>query len=533
MLSRRPRPSAAARTAIGAPNDNQRPPTAPFIGIERGPSRPTALTPCSNPKAAPRRWIRDKVNADMVSFVQSRSPRGEATLDMDATLVETHKQQALYSYRKYRAYQPLTVYWAEAEVIVHSEFRDGNVPAGYQQLRVFTEALEYLSCGVDRVRLRSDAAGYEHELLRYCAEGRDERFGVIEFAVGVDVTPEFRRVVCGVAEQDWRPLFRRLGSTWVETGQQWAEVNFVPNWIGHSKKSPEYRFIAIREPLREQPLPGLQAQLELLPFPAMRMAGGAWHKVSGVVTNRELAGDEVVRWYRQRCGKGKQVHSVLKSDLAARRLPSGLFGANAAWWAIAVLAFNLSSAMKRLVLGGQWVSKRLKAVRFALIALPGRVMRRARRLIIRLARGHPSYELLIRARQRILALSAEPVPSISGPVCASVEGDSARSPRLGHALFGLRTAIYGVGPLPILAKTPAKALPTPESTPEHGRKHTNAAPTMLDGEFGSSSRKTTSGCLRVVPCTLCPATARHHRLAADLMSARPVNSPPLKNRSRT
>ena len=245
-------------------------------------------------------------------------------------------------------------------------------------------------------------------MLRYWAEGRDERFGVLEFAVGVDVTPEFRRAVYGVAEQDWRPLYRRLGSTWVETGQQWAELNFVPNWIGHSKKSPEYRFIAIREPLREQPLPGLEAQLELLPFPAMRMAGGAWHKVSGLVTNRELAGDEVVRWYRQRCGGGEQVHSVLKSDLAGGRLPSGLFGANAAWWAIAVLAFNLSSAMKRLVLGGQWVSKRLKAVRFALIALPGRVMWHARRLIIRLARDHPSYELLLRARQRILALSAEP-----------------------------------------------------------------------------------------------------------------------------
>ena len=56
----------------------------------------------------------------------------------------------------------------------------------------------------------------------------------------------------------------------------------------------------------------------------------------------------------------------------------------------------------------QYGKSRLKAVRFALIALPGRVMRHARKLIIRLARGHPSYELLIRARQRILALSAEP-----------------------------------------------------------------------------------------------------------------------------
>ena len=53
-----PTPAPLPRTAIGAPNDNQRPPPAPFIGIERGPSHPTALTPCSNPKAAPHRWIR-------------------------------------------------------------------------------------------------------------------------------------------------------------------------------------------------------------------------------------------------------------------------------------------------------------------------------------------------------------------------------------------------------------------------------------------------------------------------------------------
>ena len=147
-----------------------------------------------------------KVNADLVSFVQSRSPHTQATLDMDATLVETHKQEALYSYKKYQAYQPLTTYWVEADQIVHSEFRDGNVPAGHQQLRVLTEALEHLPAGVDRVMLRSDTAGYQRELLRYCAEGRDERFGVIEFAVGVDVTVEFRRAVSEVAEEEWQTL---------------------------------------------------------------------------------------------------------------------------------------------------------------------------------------------------------------------------------------------------------------------------------------------------------------------------------------
>ena len=133
--------------------------------------------------------------------------------------------------------------------------------------------------------------------------------------------------------------------------------------------------------------------------------------MTGVVTNRELPGDELIRWYRQRCGKGEEVHSVLKEDLAGGRLPSGKFGVNAAWWAIVVLAFNLNSAMKRLVLGGDWVSRRLKAVRFGVICIAGRVVRHARRLIIRLSRGHPTYDLLVSARHRIAALANAPPSS--------------------------------------------------------------------------------------------------------------------------
>ena len=72
---------------------------------------------------------------------------------------------------------------------------------------------------------------------------------------------------------------------------------------------------------------------------------------------------------------------MLKEDLAGGRLPSGLFGANAAWWAIAVLAFNLNSALKRLALGAEWLSRRLKAVRFGLIGPAGRAVHHARRVL--------------------------------------------------------------------------------------------------------------------------------------------------------
>ena len=72
---------------------------------------------------------------------------------------------------------------------------------------------------------------------------------------------------------------------------------------------------------------------------------------------------------------------MMKDDLAGGRLPSGLFGANAAWWAIMALAHNLNAMMKGLVLGGDWAVRRMKAMRFHLIALPGRVVRHARRAL--------------------------------------------------------------------------------------------------------------------------------------------------------
>jgi hypothetical protein len=46
---------------------------------------------------------------------------------------------------------------------------------------------------MENVFVRSDTAGYQKDLQRYCAEGKSERFGVIEFAIGADVTVRSER----------------------------------------------------------------------------------------------------------------------------------------------------------------------------------------------------------------------------------------------------------------------------------------------------------------------------------------------------
>ena len=61
---------------------------------------------------------------------------------------------------------------------------------------------------------------------------------MIGFAVGVDVTREFKEAAARVAGDEWRELEREDGGGPAKTGQEYAEVNFVPNWIGHSKNSP-------------------------------------------------------------------------------------------------------------------------------------------------------------------------------------------------------------------------------------------------------------------------------------------------------
>jgi len=155
--------------------------------------------------------------------------------------------------------------------MLHTEFRDGNVTAGHEQLRVFKEALSYLPRGIKKVRLRSDTAAYQHERLRYCDEKDKKRFGKIEFTIGCDVIESFREAVMEVPEGEWKPLYREVSGQVVETGKQGAEVCSVPAAIEYGKKGPAYRYVATREELKQPELPHLEKRDEEFLFPVMRM----------------------------------------------------------------------------------------------------------------------------------------------------------------------------------------------------------------------------------------------------------------------
>ena len=71
-----------------------------------------------------------RVNRHMVSEVLKRESRKEYTLDTDATVIEAGKEEAKWSYKKEKGYQPLLGFLFESGLALGDEFRDGNVPAG-------------------------------------------------------------------------------------------------------------------------------------------------------------------------------------------------------------------------------------------------------------------------------------------------------------------------------------------------------------------------------------------------------------------
>lgn len=60
-----------------------------------------------------------------------------------------------------------------------------------------------------------------------------------------------------------------------------------------------------------------------------------------------MSAREIVAWAHDRCGRGEEVHAVLKNDMAAGLMPWGRIGANGVWLEMAALALNLTAPLRR------------------------------------------------------------------------------------------------------------------------------------------------------------------------------------------
>ena len=255
----------------------------------------------------------------------------------------------------------MIAYWVEQGLVLADQFREGNVPAGMGNAEFVEYALGMLPEGVVKVYMRADSALYDHKTLRLC-----DRRGV-EFAVSADMTGQLRQEIGKLPASAWKPLKNRNGTAG-EMGRMWAEVPYVPDDPVAKKGERPFRYLAIRLPLK-------RVQHDLFePKPE--------HEYVAIVTNREGPGDELIHWHREKCGTVEHAHDRIKNDVGGRLFPSRRFGANAAWYRLAIIALNLQRAMQVVGLPEQWREHRPQTLRYRLWNRGGRVVRHARRLVV-------------------------------------------------------------------------------------------------------------------------------------------------------
>ena len=305
-----------------------------------------------------------RVNREIIAAGQRKEVQKRATLDIDATIEESHKEEAKATYEGVRGYQPTMVEWVEQELIVSDEFRDGNVPAQKDLVRVLEAAVSNLPEGVEEILVRSDSAAYNHEVMGYCREHG------YKFAISADMTQELLSEIRKLPERAW--------NHWKDEGdavKQWAEVPYVPAWPYEGRDAEPDRYVAIRIVKKQGTL----------------FADGTDRRHFAVVTSRreeEISGQALLEWHREKAGTIEQVNDVMKNELAAGVLPCGRFGANAAWFRLNVITYNLLSLMRRHVFPEPLRNARPKRLRFLIFSVGAELVHHARRVILRLCRAY-------------------------------------------------------------------------------------------------------------------------------------------------
>jgi hypothetical protein len=303
-----------------------------------------------------------QVSRELVAECLAEEPE-ELILDVDATEIEAEKQEAGWTYNKLKGYMPLVGY--VNGVCVGHEFREGNQSPGAGILD-FVRSCETALPERKRIYFRSDSAAYQAAVINHYS--RPGRSFTITAALDVAEKGEIQHL----PETAWQPYRTADG---LATEREIAETVHTMNGTEQA-----FRLIVLRWP---NPQPNL--------FEVER------HCYQAVATNREEPAREVV-WKHNQRGESENWHKELKVGFGMEQMPCGEFEANAMYFAIGVLAYNLAQRLKRRVLPESYRTATVATLRWKLYRLAGKLVRHARGWMLQIKADLEKWRLLESAR---------------------------------------------------------------------------------------------------------------------------------------
>jgi hypothetical protein len=337
---------------------------------------------------------------------------GPVTIDLDTTDVEVYgrkKRGVAYNHQGQRVGRPHVAGWAETEIVLAADLGDGTDDPRATAPGLLRRALAALPAAAraGRVAMRADAGYFAGQLAR---AAHDEK---IAFAIGAKRIAPLWRLLAGLAEDDWHDAIEMDGA-------QVAVAEYCPEWWPADTRLLIRRVLLdpaqVSADPRSRRRRTLHPDQRSLPFPELAQQP-AIYAYSFILTSLDVSSPAraaaAEHWYRHRTTV-ENLFRDSKLGAALRHLPSGYPQVNLAWMWGALLAATMAAWLHQLtatalgedivhghgVRGGKAM---IATLRWRLIAVPGRLVRHARHLILRLPPGH---SLLPEVLARLRALPA-------------------------------------------------------------------------------------------------------------------------------
>lgn len=284
------------------------------------------------------------------------------TLDIDATGIEAQKESAAMTYKGFAGYMPIVGNLAENGLVVGDEFREGNEPPGSRNLEFIKYCIRQMPAGKRIKALRADAASYQADIINFCNKE------ALQFALGADLDEAVVRAIKSLPESEWQSY----------RGGHIAETVHCMN---RTRKA--FRLIVVRRPYQK----GLFDE------------GDMKLSYTAIASNRIDSAEAVMDWYHQRGECSENRIKELKIGFGMERMPCGQTVANAVFFRIGAMAYNIYRLFVLKTLDVGWHKHQVQTVRWRLFQTAGKVVDHANRVYLKVGRG--LYTLFEKIRLRI------------------------------------------------------------------------------------------------------------------------------------
>ena len=314
-----------------------------------------------------------KLNRHLIKRALKKFKLKEFTLDIDATEIVAEKKQALFTYKGNQGYMPMVGHIEEVAMLIHDDFREGNIAPAAKNLAFIKKCIANMPEGKKITKFRADAATYIAEVFNYLEEKG------ICFAIGGRKDVAVMEMIDELKQEDWREY------------QETFHITSFIHTMNDTKKA--FRMIVIQRPYQSS-------------FDVSENEENKRNSYHVIATNDfDNSEEDIVNWYNKRGNASENKIKELKIGFNMEYMPCGTTEANAVFFRLGVIAYNLFKLFQMKILPSEWGKHTIQTIRWKLYQTAAKLVRHAGQLFMKIKQADFNIFEEVRSKIRKFAIA--------------------------------------------------------------------------------------------------------------------------------